>query len=177
LFRTVGTVFSCKQCLICAYFSPDSEKITFSLERESITIDYGLFIYLWIFWPEGTFNDGFLFFWCASDVMLIFSNSSSEETNSSTSWMIWGWVNFPADFHFWVNYSFKQKFFFWSLKFLKWVRLEFQITNKNVINNKNNRKNSIGVLSRERGWCWLLGCPTKIRHHSIPFTTCTNIWQ
>ncbi len=41
--------------------------------------------------------------WWASDAMLHFSKSD-EETNSSTSWMTWG---FPANVHFWVNYSFK----------------------------------------------------------------------
>ncbi len=37
LFRTV---FACKQYLICAYFSPDSEKTTFSLKKERM--DRGL---------------------------------------------------------------------------------------------------------------------------------------
>ncbi len=39
--------------------------------------------------------------WWASDGMLNFSKSD-EETNSSTSWLAWGWVHF----HFWVNHSF-----------------------------------------------------------------------
>ncbi len=38
----------------------------------------------------------------ASDAMLHFSKPD-EETNSSTSWMVWGW----GHFNFWVNYSFK----------------------------------------------------------------------
>ncbi len=37
--------------------------------------------------------------WWASDVMLHFSKSD-EETNSSTSWMTWGWVNFKQIFYF-----------------------------------------------------------------------------
>ncbi len=36
-----------------------------------------------------------------SDAMLHFSKSD-EETNSSTSWMAWGWVHF----NFWMKYSF-----------------------------------------------------------------------
>ncbi len=32
------TVFACKQCLICAYFSPDSDKITFSLNKAILWI-------------------------------------------------------------------------------------------------------------------------------------------
>ncbi len=30
---------------------------------------------------------------------------SNQETNSSTTWMDWGWVNFPRQFFFGVNYS------------------------------------------------------------------------
>ncbi len=33
------TVFTYKQCLICAYFSPDSDKMTFSLEKAILWID------------------------------------------------------------------------------------------------------------------------------------------
>ncbi len=32
-------VFTCKQCLICAYFSHDSDKMTFSLEKALLWID------------------------------------------------------------------------------------------------------------------------------------------
>ncbi len=32
-------VFACKWCLICAYFSPDSDKTTFSLEKVIIWIE------------------------------------------------------------------------------------------------------------------------------------------
>ncbi len=35
------TVFTCKQCLICAYFSPDSDEITFFTGESSI-IDRGI---------------------------------------------------------------------------------------------------------------------------------------
>ncbi len=37
--------------------------------------------------------------WWASDAMLHFSKSD-EETNSSSSWMAWGWVKFLANSHF-----------------------------------------------------------------------------
>ncbi len=33
LFVLFWTIFACKQCLVCAYFSPDSEEMTFSLEE------------------------------------------------------------------------------------------------------------------------------------------------
>ncbi len=33
-------------------------------------------------------------------------NWSNENTNSSTSWMAWGWIN-TASVHFWMNYPFK----------------------------------------------------------------------
>ncbi len=39
--------------------------------------------------------------WWASDIMLHFSKSD-EETNSSTSWMAWGWVHFQPILVFWV---------------------------------------------------------------------------
>ncbi|KAI2664965.1 hypothetical protein H4Q32_003292 [Labeo rohita] len=37
------TVFACKLCLICAYFSPDSDKITFSLENVILWIEDSYF--------------------------------------------------------------------------------------------------------------------------------------
>ncbi len=45
--------------------------------------------------------------WWASDVMLNFSKSvSNKESNSSTFWMAWGWVNWVY-FQFWLNFSFQ----------------------------------------------------------------------
>ncbi len=40
-----------------------------------------------------------------SDSMLHFSKSD-EETNSSTSWLVWGWGHLQQIFIFWMNYSF-----------------------------------------------------------------------
>ncbi len=42
LLRTVFTVFACKHCLIGEYFSPDSDKLTFSLEKA-------------VFWMENSY--------------------------------------------------------------------------------------------------------------------------
>ncbi len=47
------------------------------------------------------------FHWWASDGMLHFSSSVHEETNSSTSWMAWGWVHYQHIV--WINYSFYLK--------------------------------------------------------------------
>ncbi len=33
------TVFACKQCLICTYFSPDSDKINFSMKKAMLWIE------------------------------------------------------------------------------------------------------------------------------------------
>ncbi len=41
-----------------------------------------------------------------------------EQINWSASWMAWGWVNFLANFHFWMNNSFSSQKcpFPWSVK-------------------------------------------------------------
>ncbi len=56
-------------------------------------------------YSDGTHSLQSIHCW-ASDVTLHFSKSD-EETNSSTSWMAWGWVHFQQNF-FWVNYSFER---------------------------------------------------------------------
>ncbi len=35
----IQVIFTCKWCFICAYFSPDSEKVTFSLEKAILWIE------------------------------------------------------------------------------------------------------------------------------------------
>ncbi len=41
--ETFWTVLACKRCLSCAYFSPDSDEITFSLEKEILWIEESYF--------------------------------------------------------------------------------------------------------------------------------------
>ncbi len=107
------TVLTCKQCLICAYFAPDSDEITFSLEKAILCIDdstcilidglesCGLLVdYCDIFiscldsHSDGTHSPQRIHWW-TSDVMLNFLQiCSDEETSSSTSCKAWGWVYF-----------------------------------------------------------------------------------
>ncbi len=58
---------------------------------------YQLF-WLWFWWHPFTAEDPLVSKWCNSK---FFQICSDEETNSSTSWMARGWVNF----YFWLNYS------------------------------------------------------------------------
>ncbi len=68
-------------------------------------VDYcDVFITVWTH-SDGTHSLQSIHWW-ASDVMLHFSKSDEEETNSSTSW---GWAHFRY-LCFWLNYSFKTVF-------------------------------------------------------------------
>ncbi len=58
-------------------------------------------VWIIVMYSDGTHSLQSIHCW-TSDAMLHFSKSD-EDTNSSISWMAWGWVNF----HFGVNYSFK----------------------------------------------------------------------
>ncbi len=56
------------------------------------------------FWRHPfTAEDTLISKWLQCKVLQIFSD---EETNSSTSWMTWGWVHFQQMLFFCVNYSF-----------------------------------------------------------------------
>ncbi len=62
------------------------------------------------FWRHPfTTDDPLVSKWCKATFLQI---CSDEETNSSTFWMTWGWVNV----HFWENYSFKKVYldFMWT---------------------------------------------------------------
>ncbi len=76
------------------------------LECCGLLVDYcDVFISCLDSHSDGTHSLQRIHYW-ASDVLLnVFK--SDKETNSSTSWMTWGWV-FSANIHFWVNYSFNQ---------------------------------------------------------------------
>ncbi len=118
------TVFACKRCLICAYFLPDSEETTFSLENQY----YGFILWTRIlagsddlklktcsFWFHKTLTDGLewcALLWCFYQLFGLsfwrhpFTTEDplvskwwlhffkSEETNSFTTWKAWGWVHF-----------------------------------------------------------------------------------
>ncbi len=118
------TVFAYKQCLICAYFSPDSDRVTFSLERAILNIlmmdlflaNMQLLILQDVNWWTGlvwitcdvfiscvdSHSDGThslqRIHWWASDVILDFNKTVPMKKNSSTSWMPWGWVNSQRTF-------------------------------------------------------------------------------
>ncbi len=118
------TVFAYKLCLICAYFSPDSDRVTFSLERAILNIlmmdlflaNMQLLILQDVNWWTGvvwitcdvfiscvdSHSDGThslqRIHWWASDVMLDFNKTVPMKKNSSTSWMPWGWVNSQRTF-------------------------------------------------------------------------------
>ncbi len=49
--------------------------------------------------------------WYKASFLKIFCD---KETNSSISWMAWGWVNVQLIFIFWVNYSFKEVNYYWG---------------------------------------------------------------
>ncbi len=82
------------------------QMLTDGLEWCGFLVDYcDVFISCLDSHSDGTHSLQSIHCW-DSDTMLHFSKSD-EETNSSTSWMAWGWGHFLANFHFWFNYSFK----------------------------------------------------------------------
>ncbi len=106
------TIFACNRCLICAYFSPDSDEITFFNGASNI-INRGLD------WSKKCLNDGYIYYkhatyiWCFYKLFGLsfrrhpftavdplskwylqnFSKSVSKKENKLTSWMAWRWVN------------------------------------------------------------------------------------
>ncbi len=89
--------------MICAYFSPDSDGMTFSLKRHQY---YGLFVdfcdaflsSLDSFWQHPFTAEALLVSkWCNAKFLQI---CSDIETNSSTSWIAWGWVHYQQMFIF-----------------------------------------------------------------------------
>ncbi len=73
--------------------------LTDGLEWCVLLVDYcGVFISCLDSHSDGTHSLQSIHWW-ASDAMLHFSKSD-EETNSSTSWMTWGWVHFQHIFTF-----------------------------------------------------------------------------
>ncbi len=130
--KLIWTVFSCKLCLICAYFSPDSDEMTFFNEEINITVcflqtcrfslrktllmDWSGVDYLWIIvmflsavWTliltapihcRGSIVEQVMecyispnLFWWKNKLLYIL-----DGLRRST---------FSANFHFWVNYFFK----------------------------------------------------------------------
>ncbi len=117
LFRIVLGCFCCcyKWCLIFAYFSPDSDEKTFSLEEVIlwITDSYlkllytdSYFKYIWINMDLFLTNTQRIHCW-ASDIMLHFSKSvlMNKKTNLHLGWP--EGEDIFSKFSFWVNYSFK----------------------------------------------------------------------
>ncbi len=121
------TVFACKQSLICAYFYPDSDKMTFSPEKiisflqtgthfllQKTLMDWSGVDYLWIFvmflsavWTLILTAPIHIHWWASKWCNVTFIQiCSNEETNLSTSWIAWGWVNFQHIFIFCANYFF-----------------------------------------------------------------------
>ncbi len=85
-------------------FSTSQDIVTNGLDWCGLLVDcFDVFISCLDSHSDGTHSLQRIHWW-ASDGTLHFSKSD-EETNSSTSWMAWGWV-FSANFHFWVNFSF-----------------------------------------------------------------------
>ncbi len=80
--KLIWTVFSCKLCLICAYFSPDSDEMTFFNEEINITV---LFLTnMQIFTSQDIINGlewcGLLVDYC--DVFISCLDSHSDGTHS-----------------------------------------------------------------------------------------------
>ncbi len=110
------TVLACKQCLMCAYFSPDSDEtleeallwIIIILSSQDVNLWTGV---VWItcgllwcfyqlfglsFWRHHSLQS---IHWWDTDAMLHFSKSD-EETYAPVSCMAWEWVRFQLIFIF-----------------------------------------------------------------------------
>ncbi len=126
-----STAFTYKKCSVCAFFSLDSDDITFSLEKAILWIailwthilpgsnglklkmqkSCGLFDYLTFFnscldsHSDGTHSLQRIHWW-AGDVILYFSKSvlMKKRTHLHLGWP--EGESISVNFHFWVNYSF-----------------------------------------------------------------------
>ncbi len=121
LFRTIfDSCFAYKRCIICAYSSPDSDKIigesnvidkdtyfsSILLQKRSIDglelcqliMDYCA-VFVSCLDLDGTHSLQRIHWW-ASDVMLHFSKSVLMNRQTQTSWIAWGVSTFSTNFHF-----------------------------------------------------------------------------
>ncbi len=113
------TVFTCNWFLICAYFSPDSDKTAFSLEKSllwimdfllhktltdglyscELLVDYcDVFISCMDSNSDGTHSLQRIHWWVTDAMLNLNQICSDEEPSSSTSHMAWGRVHFQQIF-------------------------------------------------------------------------------
>ncbi len=112
--------------------------------------DYELFgLSFW--WHPFTAADTLVSKWCNAKFLQI---CSDEETNSSTSWMAWGWVNFKHISIFWVNNSFKRG----MKSHIKLITAKLQPTCGKASSSSLVR----AMLGRGREWLWLWGSSSPL---------------
>ncbi len=123
--ETFWAIFTCKLCLIWAYFSPDSDKKaiqSFEVKKhiyDEFVCSFSLHDINW--WTGVIFVDVFISYldshsegthslqrihWWASDVKLFFFFMSSDEETLIYILHLYRWSKLSANVHFWMTYSF-----------------------------------------------------------------------